>query len=56
MDNKDKKPLNEVMKANKKDIISQKNFDKYRNLKSINVDTITYLYDICSNSIDPLES
>lgn len=55
VDNKDKNPLNEVMKANKKDIISQKNFDKYRNLKSINVDTITYLYDICSNSIDPLE-
>lgn len=52
---KDKPILNEVMKANKKESVSQKGFDKFRNIKTLFVDTIDYLYNICASEVDPLE-
>lgn len=54
VDNKEKKAFNEVLKANKDDMISQKNFDSYRSIDTKKVGIVEYIYDLVSKSIDPL--
>lgn len=60
VDKKDKKNLNEVLRAVDKknnEIVKQEHFDDYRELfkNENNVNTIDFLYNLCMRSKDPLE-
>lgn len=59
VDSKERKSFNEILKAvdkKNKDIINQENFDKYRDILKKQVSVIDFLYDICSSSMDPLQT
>lgn len=60
IDKKEKPAMNEILKAvdkKKQDIINQKGFNQFRNLGNNNtMKIIDFLYLICSNSRDPLQT
>lgn len=55
----DKKVFNEVLKSKEstepKSVVNQKNFSNYRNIKKDKMNILDYVYDICINSLNPLE-
>lgn len=60
IDEKDKKPFNEILKSvDKKDksVINQEGFNEFRKMgKNNKLKIIDYLYQICSKSKDPLQT
>lgn len=58
VDKKEKKVFNEVLRGADRNskIINQEGFDKYRSFIPRNIKTFDFIYDICMNSLNPLQT